>query len=93
MLALAYAAVHPAATGPLVLVGCGTFDLAARERMRAILDARIDDALRRRFEHLPEEFPNPQQRWRRTQPLQLAPAQPPTTTVPPSRHRGRRRSN
>ena len=63
MLALAYAAVHPAAAGPLVLIGCGTFDLAARDRMRAIVDARMDDALRRRFEHLPEEFPDPQQRW------------------------------
>jgi len=64
MLALAYAAAYPAAAGPLVLIGCGTFDLAARDRMRAILDARMDDALRHRFEHLPDEFPDPNQRLR-----------------------------
>jgi pimeloyl-ACP methyl ester carboxylesterase len=33
MLALAYAAAHPDSTGPLILVGCGTFDLIARARM------------------------------------------------------------
>jgi pimeloyl-ACP methyl ester carboxylesterase len=40
MLALAYAAKHPEAAGPLVLIGCGTFDPAARARMRATLDER-----------------------------------------------------
>jgi pimeloyl-ACP methyl ester carboxylesterase/RimJ/RimL family protein N-acetyltransferase len=38
MLALAYAAAHPA--GPLVLVGCGTFDLTARGRLQASLAER-----------------------------------------------------
>ena len=33
MLALAYAAAHPARVGALVLVGCGTFEPLARERM------------------------------------------------------------
>jgi len=64
MLALAYAAVHPDHAGPLVLIGCGTFDPMARDRMRAILDERMDDELRRRLERLPEEFPDPDERLR-----------------------------
>jgi pimeloyl-ACP methyl ester carboxylesterase len=36
MLALALAAAHPERAGPLVLVGCGTFDPAARARLVAI---------------------------------------------------------
>jgi pimeloyl-ACP methyl ester carboxylesterase len=59
MLALAYAAVHPARVGPLVLVGCGTFDPVARARMRATLEERMEDALRHRLAHLAEEFPEP----------------------------------
>jgi pimeloyl-ACP methyl ester carboxylesterase len=59
MLALAYAAEHPEAAGPLVLVGCGTFDPAARARMQAILDERTDDQLRRLLQRLPEQFPDP----------------------------------
>lgn len=59
MLALAYAAAHPDSAGPLVLVGCGTFDEVARDRMRAILQERTDDELRRRLERLAEEFPDP----------------------------------
>jgi len=64
MLALAYAAAHPDSAGPLVLIGCGTFDAAARERMQQILDERIDGGLRLRLKHLPEEFPNPNERLR-----------------------------
>jgi len=55
MLALAYAAAHPGSAGPLALVGCGTFDTAARARMREILDERQDDGLRRRLEALRPE--------------------------------------
>ncbi len=62
MLALAYAAAHPGRAAALVLVGCGTFDGAARERMRARRDSRIDDALRRRLDRLTEEFPDPDER-------------------------------
>jgi pimeloyl-ACP methyl ester carboxylesterase len=40
MLALAYAAAHPDAAGPLVLVGCGTFDPAARAQLQHTLAAR-----------------------------------------------------
>jgi pimeloyl-ACP methyl ester carboxylesterase len=64
MLALAYAAAHPGRAGSLVLIGCGTFDRAARECMRAALDERMDDGLRRRLEHLAGEFPDPDERLR-----------------------------
>ena len=40
MLALAYAAAHPDAAGAVVLIGSGTFDLAARARMRELLAER-----------------------------------------------------
>jgi pimeloyl-ACP methyl ester carboxylesterase len=40
MLALAYAAAHPEASAALVLVGCGTFDLAARAELQATLAER-----------------------------------------------------
>src|SRR5262245_21667274 len=59
MLALAYAAAHPASAGPLVLVGCGTFDPAARARLRATLEERMDDVLRQRLGRLSEEYPDP----------------------------------
>jgi pimeloyl-ACP methyl ester carboxylesterase len=45
MLALAFAAAHPDLAGPLVLVGCGTFDPAARARLvsaRAEREGRCD---------------------------------------------------
>jgi pimeloyl-ACP methyl ester carboxylesterase len=56
MLALAYAAAHPATSGPLVLIGCGTFDTRARERMRAIVEERMDSETRMRIEQLPDQF-------------------------------------
>jgi pimeloyl-ACP methyl ester carboxylesterase len=62
MLALAYAAAHPGRAGPLVLIGCGTFDPAARDRMRAIIEERMTDDLRRRLERLPKEIPDPDRR-------------------------------
>jgi len=58
MLALAYAAEHPSSVGPLVLVGCGTFDPAARARLHEALDERMGDDLRRRLGRLPEDFPD-----------------------------------
>jgi pimeloyl-ACP methyl ester carboxylesterase len=64
MLALAYAAAHPGRVGSLVLVGCGTFDPAARERERAILEERTDEAMRDRMERLSQEFPDPDERLR-----------------------------
>lgn len=59
MLALAYAAVHPDSAGPLVLVGCGTFDPVARARMRVTLAERTGDALQHRLDRLVEECPDP----------------------------------
>jgi pimeloyl-ACP methyl ester carboxylesterase len=46
MLALAYAAAHPGRVNSVVLISCGTFDPAARERMRAVREERTDDSLR-----------------------------------------------
>jgi len=63
MLVLAYAAAHPRRAGPLVLVGCGTFDPVARDRMRSIIEERMDDDLRRRLERLPREVPDPDPRF------------------------------
>ena len=45
MLALAYAAEHPGRPGPLVLVGCGTFDPVARGRLQETLQERMKDGL------------------------------------------------
>lgn len=45
MLALCYAAEHPAKAGPIVLVGCGTFDHASRTRMQATIEERTNDDL------------------------------------------------
>ena len=49
MLALCYAAAHPNSVGPIVLVGCGTFDAASRARMKEILQERTDSDLRERL--------------------------------------------
>ena len=56
MLALAYAAAHPQAAGPLVLIGCGTFDVAARERMQEILATRMTDAVKTRMSALADDY-------------------------------------
>jgi pimeloyl-ACP methyl ester carboxylesterase len=64
MLALAFAAAHPGIAGPLVLIGCGTFDLDARARMRATLESRTDQELRRRLERLRTEIADPDERLR-----------------------------
>jgi pimeloyl-ACP methyl ester carboxylesterase len=64
MLALAYAAAHPGFVASLALIGCGTFDLEARARMRAICDERMDSALRQRLERLPQEIADPDERLR-----------------------------
>jgi pimeloyl-ACP methyl ester carboxylesterase len=62
MLALAHAAAYPQTAGPLVLIGCGTFDTDSRAKLRATLDERSDDELRRRLARLPDEFPDAGQR-------------------------------
>jgi pimeloyl-ACP methyl ester carboxylesterase len=62
MLALAYAAAHPADAGPLVLVGCGTFDTTARGRMREILDERMDAEFKAEIERIESEIEDPDER-------------------------------
>ncbi len=52
MLALAYAATHSASVGPLILVGCGTFDVAARARLHEIIELRRSETLRRFLERV-----------------------------------------
>ena len=49
MLALCYAAKHPNYAGPIVLVGCGTFEQGSRSRMQATIEERTDDDLRDRL--------------------------------------------
>lgn len=49
MLALAHAAAHPNSIGPLILVGCGTFDLVARSAMHEAIAERINDEIRARL--------------------------------------------
>jgi pimeloyl-ACP methyl ester carboxylesterase len=49
MLALAYAATHPSSTGPVILVGCGTFDLAARAELQRTIAERMNDEIRTRL--------------------------------------------
>jgi len=55
MLALAYAADHPGAAASLALVGCGTFDKAARRRLEETRASRLSDDVKRRVRRLAEE--------------------------------------
>ena len=52
MLALAYAAEHPAKPAALVLIGCGTCSLAARAEFEARLEARLTPADRAEIAHI-----------------------------------------
>lgn len=65
MLALAYAAEHADRTASVVLIGSGTFTVAARERFRAIVDARTTESLRRRVQDLNVECSDHDERLRR----------------------------
>jgi len=58
MLALAYAAVHPRATGPIVLVGCGTFDPVAHSELRKTIPARTDESVRARLKQIGQLDPD-----------------------------------
>lgn len=73
MLALAFAAAHPGSVRSLALIGCGTFDPAAREALRAAFESRLEEGLRRRLARLPEECPDPDARLRALGNLTLAP--------------------
>lgn len=58
MLALAYAAAHPSSTGPLVLVGCGTFDTVARAELQRTIAERMNDGIRARLEYVDQLEPD-----------------------------------
>jgi pimeloyl-ACP methyl ester carboxylesterase len=58
MLALAYAAAHPDSTGPLVPVGCGTFDPVTRAVMESTIAERMNDEIRTRLKQAQQLDPN-----------------------------------
>jgi pimeloyl-ACP methyl ester carboxylesterase len=58
MLALAYAAAHPSLSGPLVLVGCGTFDPVARGAMERAIAQRMNGVIRVRLKQADQLDPN-----------------------------------
>lgn len=63
MLALAYAARHPATPNALVLIGCGTFSLAARAEFEARLEARLTPTDRASLAHINETEADANRRW------------------------------
>ena len=60
MLALAYAAEYPDTITAVVLVGCGTFDKASRQKMNEIIQHRTSDEMRARLSRLEEEVTDPE---------------------------------
>ncbi len=66
MLALCYAAEHPATAGPIVLVGCGTFDQSSRRMMQEIIEERMDDDLRQRIRRLSADATDPAEKFMQT---------------------------
>jgi pimeloyl-ACP methyl ester carboxylesterase len=65
MLALAYSAAHPEPACPVVLIGCGTFDLQARARFKQLLEERTLGELAREMAALEQTIPDPDERLRR----------------------------
>ena len=63
MLALAYAAAHPDSTGPLILVGCGTFDQRSRDQLNRTLADRTTPEVRN-AEHRAASLPMDDERLR-----------------------------
>ncbi len=64
MLALAHAAAHPESVSAVVLIGCGTFDPASRDRLHATLERRLGPDLERRIALLDDEVPDRDERLR-----------------------------
>jgi len=64
MLALVYAAEHAERAGPLVLVGGGTWDKAARGTLQRIIHDRLGGEDAARLETLVEDYPDPTERMR-----------------------------
>ncbi len=62
MLALAYAAEHPGHAASLILIGCGTFDSAARDTLRATCKERMNESFLHRIEQLPRKYSDPDER-------------------------------
>ena len=62
MLALAYAAAHPDSSGPIVLVGCGTFDPAARARLEAVIAERSHPRVQAELDRLERTIVDPDAR-------------------------------
>lgn len=62
MLALAHAAAHPGRAACIVLIGCGTFDPAARQRLQSNIEKRLDAETRERIRQLPDAYPDRDQR-------------------------------
>jgi pimeloyl-ACP methyl ester carboxylesterase len=58
MLALAYAAAYPGSTGPLILVGCGTFDLVARAELQKTIAERMNDDICARLKRADQLHPD-----------------------------------
>ena len=51
MLALAHASEHPEHTGPVVLIGCGTFDKMSRADLSKVRERRIRDYIEKHPKH------------------------------------------
>jgi pimeloyl-ACP methyl ester carboxylesterase len=58
MLALAYAASHPAGAAGLVLIGCGTFSEVARQAFERRLDAKLTPSDRAEIARLERDEPD-----------------------------------
>jgi len=65
MLALAFAAAHPERVRRLALVGCGTYDTAARAQLHATLAERTTAEMRARLEVLERSVADPGERMAR----------------------------
>ncbi len=65
MLVLAYGAARPTTVGPLVLIGCGTFDLEARAALNATIQERLSPAAKEAIARLEAEVADPHERQER----------------------------
>ena len=65
MLALAFAAAHPALAGPIALIGCGTFDVDSRRAFQAACEARMDDDFQEEMRRIEAAATEPSERIRR----------------------------
>lgn len=66
ILALCYAAERPSKAGPIVLIRCGTFDQASRDKMQVAIEERFDGDVRNRIRHACSEATDPANQFIRT---------------------------